>query len=371
MTSARGKADATTAPSATGTASVSGATGTTPSPGATGTIPGAGGTGATPGPGAIGTTKVAGATGTTPGPGATDSTPAPRSAGTAGGGARPRFGVNTFIWRSPFSTATDLDLVGRAAQLGAQVFEVAVEDLDLVDGATLRTELDRHGLGAVVCGAFGPDRDVGSSDRVVAERTKAYVVGLINVAVALGAEVVCGPIYGSVGLARPLPPEERRAEFDRVAGSLRELATEAGKRGVRLALEPLNRFETDRVNIVEQGLALCDAVGSDAVGLHLDTFHMHLEEKDSAAAVRRAGQRLFHFHACENDRGVPGTGQVAWIPILRALRESGYAGDIVIESFTPAVASIAAAVCLWRDVAPDQDSIAREGLRFLRGAWRH
>lgn len=281
----------------------------------------------------------------------------------------PRFGVNTFIWRSPFTTASDLDLVGHAASLGADVFEVAVEDLHLVDGRALRAELDRHALGAVVCGAFGPGRDVGSADPVVASGTKAYVVGLFELAVTLGARVVCGPSYGSVGLARRLSPGERRAELDRTAAGLRELAREAERRGVVLALETLNRFETDRLNIVEQGLALCDAVGSDAVGLHLDTFHMHLEEKDSAAAIRRAGQRLYHFHACENDRGVPGTGQVAWLPVLAALHESGYRGDIVIESFTPAVESIAAAVCMWRDVAPDQDTIARAGLAFLREKW--
>ncbi len=279
---------------------------------------------------------------------------------------RPAFGVNSFIWRSPFSTARDLELVGHAAALGAEVFEVAVEDPALVDGPALATELRRHGLGAVVCGAFGPGRDVGSAEPAVRERTKAYVIDLMELAVQLGAGVVCGPIYGSVGLARRLPDDERRAEMDRVAGSLRELAAEASGRGLRLALETLNRFETDRLNTVDQALRLCDEVGSDAVGLHLDTFHMHLEEKDSAAAVRRAGSRLFHVHACENDRGVPGSGQVAWAAVMAALDQSGYRGDVVIESFTPEVASIAAAVCLWREVAPDQDSIARDGLAFLK-----
>ncbi|HZJ09977.1 MAG TPA: sugar phosphate isomerase/epimerase family protein [Trueperaceae bacterium] len=292
-----------------------------------------------------------------------------RGGDSAAAGSGPRFGANTFIWRSPFTTASDLDLVGHAAELGAEVLEVAVEELDLVDGAALRAELDRHGIGAAVCGAFGPGRDVGSADRAVAESTKAYVVGLMDLAVTLGARVICGPIYGSVGLARRLPPDERSAEFDRVAASLRELAQEATGRGVVLALEVLNRFETDRLNTVEQGLKLCDAVGSDAVGLHLDTFHMHLEEKDSPDAVRRAGQRLYHLHASENDRGVPGTGQVAWRSIMAVLADGAYAGDIIIESFTPEVESIAAAVALWREVAPDQDSIVRDGLRFLRGAW--
>ena len=93
---------------------------------------------------------------------------------------------------------------------------------------------------------------------------------------------------------------------------------------------------------------------------------MHLEEKDSGAAIRAAGDRVFHVHACENDRGVPGTGQVDWEGVFRALKEIGYDGDVVIESFTPEVKSIARAVCIWREIAPDQDTIVREGTAFLR-----
>ena len=279
-----------------------------------------------------------------------------------------RLGVNTFIWRSPFRTDRDLDLVGHAADLGAEVFEIAVEDPELVAAAPLAQALRGRGLHAIVCGAYGPGRDVGDPDPAVRASTLAYVARLVRLAEALGADLVAGPAYGSVGLARPLPPEERAAERARVVASLREAAEDAAAHGIRLALEPLNRFETDRINTVEQGLRLCEDVGHDAIGLHLDTFHLHLEERDSAAAVRAAAEagRLFHVHACENDRGVPGRGQVAWDGIARALRESAFAGDVVIESFTPAVTSIAGAVRLWRPVAPDQDTIAREGLAFLR-----
>ncbi|MBA2667384.1 MAG: sugar phosphate isomerase/epimerase [Trueperaceae bacterium] len=282
----------------------------------------------------------------------------------------PGMGHNTFIWRSPFSTASDLDLVDHVAALGAEVLEIAVEEPSLVEGAALAAALDARGLGAVVCGAFGPERDVGALDPATRERTLSYLVALFDLAARIGADLVVGPAFGSVGLARPLPPEERRAERDRVVQALREVAPEAASRGVRLALEPLNRFETDRINTARQGLDLCDDVGHDAVGLLLDSFHMHLEEKSSGAALRSAGDRLFHVHASENDRGVPGTGQVAWREIATALQETDYRGYVVIESFTPAVTSIAGAVCLWREVAPSQDAIAADGLAFLRSLWR-
>jgi D-psicose/D-tagatose/L-ribulose 3-epimerase len=131
-------------------------------------------------------------------------------------------------------------------------------------------------------------------------------------------------------------------------------------------MEPLNRFETDMMNVVSQGLQFIDETGMENVGLHLDSFHMHLEEKNSAQAIRQAGSSVFHFHACENDRGVPGTGQVWWTEIAQALREIDYQGPVVIESFTNQVKEIARSVCIWREIAPSQDAIAEQGLRFLK-----
>jgi D-psicose/D-tagatose/L-ribulose 3-epimerase len=102
------------------------------------------------------------------------------------------------------------------------------------------------------------------------------------------------------------------------------------------------------------------------VGLHLDTFHMNLEEKNSGDAIRLADDKIFHFHACENDRGVPGSGQVHWDAVAQALRDVHYQGPVVIESFTSQVKEIARAVCIWREIAPSQDAIAVDGLKFLK-----
>ena len=277
-----------------------------------------------------------------------------------------RFGVNTFVWESPLTTARVEALADKAVQLGFDVLELACEDTALLDFPQVRDALAARGLEPVVCGAFGPGRDISSDDASARQGGFAYIRQLIDAAAVVGARIVCGPMYSQTGKARLLPDDARRAERRRAASALKELADYAAERGVRLALEPLNRFETDMINTVQQGMDFLAEVDHPAVGLHLDTFHMHIEEKSSADAVRLAGDRLFHFHACENDRGIPGTGQVAWKSIASALREIGYQGAVVIESFTPAVRSIAQAVCLWRPIAPDQDSIAREGLRFLR-----
>lgn len=283
-----------------------------------------------------------------------------------------KFGVNTFNFVSPFRTAADLPLLDRVKTMGFDLIEVAFEDPATLDVAALADYAAGVGLGVLACGVFGPGRNLVSADNHERAATADYIRGLIDAAARLAptlgglTPVVGGPMYGAVGKTPAPDRDARQRERDLAAAELRPLAAYAGDHGVRLALEALNRFETDLVNIVDQGLAMVEAIGSPHVGLHLDTFHMHLEERNAGDAIRLAGERLYHFHACENDRGVPGRGQVRWPGVAAALGDVGYDGAVVIESFTPAVTSIARAVCIWRDVAPDQDTIAREGLRFLR-----
>ncbi|MGB2963606.1 MAG: sugar phosphate isomerase/epimerase [Anaerolineales bacterium] len=277
-----------------------------------------------------------------------------------------RFGANTFIWRSPFSTKTDLDLIQKVEQFGFDLIEIAVEDPALIDLDELEAALVQNGLGVVTGGVYGPGRNISSLDEKERMAARDYLMWMIDAAQRLGSDVVNGPMYSAVGKARLEDPADREKEWNFAVEGLKGVCGYAAERGVKLAFEPLNRFETDLINVVDQGLKLIEDVGAPNLGFHLDTFHMHLEEKDSAAAIRKAGDRLFHFHACENDRGVPGAGQVNWQSIFQALVEIGYNGNIVIESFTPEVKSIARAVCIWREIAPDQDTIAREGLRFIK-----
>jgi D-psicose/D-tagatose/L-ribulose 3-epimerase len=277
-----------------------------------------------------------------------------------------RFGANTFIWRSPFSTSSDLDLIPKLKGMGFDLIEIAVEDPALVDLEALKEVLEKHEMGMVTGGVYGPGRNISSLDRTEREAAKGYLRWMIVAAQQLGSDVVNGPMYSAVGKPRLEEASDREKEWRFAVEGLQEMAEYAGERDVKLAFEPLNRFETDLINVVDQGLELIDEVGLPNLGFHLDTFHMHLEEKDSSEAIRKAGDRIFYFHACENDRGVPGTGQVQWEEVFTALNDVGYDGSIVIESFTPLVKSIARAVCIWREIAPSQDAIANEGLNFLK-----
>src|SRR5262249_37634733 len=142
----------------------------------------------------------------------------------------------------------------------------------------------------------------------------------------------------------------------------------AADHGRVIALEPVNRFETDFINTCEQGLAMIHDVGSPALKLHLDTFHMNIEEKDPAASIRQAGRYLGHVHGCGCDRGTPGNDHIDWNSIAAALKKINYQGDVVIESFPSNVEVIARAASIWRQLEPTRDEIAYKGLQFLKKA---
>jgi len=276
-----------------------------------------------------------------------------------------KFGASTFIWASPFSNAT-LDLVDKVADLGFDLIEVCVEDPSTIDTAAIRKRIEKAGIGATVCGAFGPDRDMSADNAETRRNAIAYVKRCADIAGELGANIVVGPMYSAVGRTRMAEPAERKAQRGLAADSIREAADHAEKIGVRLAIEPLNRFETDMINTVDQGIALVEEIGRKNVGLLLDTFHMNIEEKDIPAALRRAGKHIFEFHACSSDRGTPGEDHLDWPGIVKALADAGYDGDVVIEAFTPKIKEIARAVSIWRPLAESEDALAGNGLAHLK-----
>jgi len=277
-----------------------------------------------------------------------------------------KFGVSTFVWISPCTTESIEALAPKVRSIGFDILELAVENPELLDIPAIKTTLHKNNLDGIMCGVFGPDRNLCSFDPKLRENARKYIQWMIDAAAEIGSATVCGPMYSSVGKDHLEDSEARRKEWNLAVEELRGMADYAQGKGVKLALELLNRFETDMLNTVKQGINFIREVGCDNIGFHLDTFHMHLEEKSSPEAIRLAGDKIFHFHACENDRGVPGTGQVHWQEIGTALKSVNYQGPVVIESFTAEVKEIARAVNIWREIAPSQDAIAQQGLQFLK-----
>jgi D-psicose/D-tagatose/L-ribulose 3-epimerase len=230
----------------------------------------------------------------------------------------------------------------------------------------VKAAADKAGLAiGSICACMGPGRDFrGTAEEQATAMT--YCKALVDQAAIMGCPRLIGPIYSVVGKADAVEPEQQKVEFALVVKNLKVLAAFAATRDITLCIEPLNRFETDFLNTTDKGLALIKAVGAKNVVLHLDTFHMNIEEKNQAAAILKAGKHLGHFHACGSDRGTPGGDHIDWKPIVAALKKIGYQGDVVIESFTTDVKVIARAAAIWRKIEPKRDDIAVKGLANLK-----
>jgi len=275
------------------------------------------------------------------------------------------FGASTWLWTSPFRS-TDVELLKSIAALGFQAVELPIEDPALVDAAALKPVLEDLGLQAHVCGAFGPGRDLTNPDATVRANTRQYIDACLDIAATLNARNFAGPMYSQVGKARQLPPDERQREWDLAVAELKLVSASAADRGLCLALEPINRFETDLVNTTADSLRMIREIDHPAAKVMIDTFHMTIEEADLGAAIRAAGKDLIHVQVSENHRGVTGTGLTPWVSFRDALVEIGYSGSIVIESFTPDNRDLAGAVCIWKRFTPTQDEFASRGLAFLK-----
>ena len=276
-----------------------------------------------------------------------------------------KFGINTYLFSSPF-TNESISFFPQFKAWGFDFVEIAIEEPSNINAELIRKALDDNDLECrSVCAATGPGRDL-RGNRKEQVTSMEYVQTLIDIAPMLGSQLVAGPIYSAVGRAELVDEDKKAKQWKTVVKNLTFLADYAANNGVKLALEPLNRYETDFINTCEQVMALINDVGSDALMVHLDSFHMNLEEKDPALAIKRAGDKLALLHASGSDRGTPGGDQINWDRIFAALDNINYQGDIVIESFTPDVKIIAKAASIWRQVEPSKEAIAVDGLQFLR-----
>ena len=192
-----------------------------------------------------------------------------------------KFGVNSFVWVSPCTTAAVIELAPKVKGMGFDILEIACENPTLLDIAAIRKTLAANQLSTIICSVLGPDRNISSYDPAIRDNARQYVLWLIDAADQLGSQVVCGPLYSAVGKAHLEDSAAREKEWALAVSEIGEMADVAAGKGVRLAFEPLNRFETDMINTVSQGMRFIKDVGRENVGFHLDTFHMHLEEKNS------------------------------------------------------------------------------------------
>ncbi len=280
-----------------------------------------------------------------------------------------KFGINTFLFTSPFTNAS-AKLFPKFKAWGFDGVEIAIENPADIDAGFVKAQLDRHGMVCTsVCACFPPSRDLRGT-KTQQRASVVYLKRLVDIADVLGTNIVMGPLYSATGRADAVPVGEYKKQWFTVRGHLKTICAYAEANGKIICMEPLNRFETDFINTVEQGLQMICEVKSPALKLLLDTFHMNIEEKNPAAAIRRAGKHVGHIHASASDRGTPGNDHVDWRGVAAALREIQYEGAVVIESFTQDVKVIARAAAIWRKIEPRRDDIASKGLVFLKKTFK-
>ncbi len=275
-------------------------------------------------------------------------------------------GMNLFLWTDSVQE-THLPLIEKLAKLGYQSVEVPVFAGDPEHFRKIGKRIAEMGLKTTSVLAMGSDTNPASPDAAIRKAAADSLKAAIDRSQALGSHILCGPLHSALGVFSGHGPT--KTELKNSAAVLKSVGNHAKKAKVTLAVEYLNRFEAYLLTTMADTVAYIDAIDHPNIGLMFDTFHAHIEEKDSVAALQLTGDRLVHVHLSESDRGTPGTGQIAWTPVMRELRRRNYQGSLTIESFGRALPNLAAATRVWRDFFPSQDDVAIRGQQFLRAAW--
>jgi D-psicose/D-tagatose/L-ribulose 3-epimerase len=276
-----------------------------------------------------------------------------------------KIGINTLLWTAGFNES-HLPLLPRIKKWGFDGVEVATFSFDGFPAARIGQACRDEGLAFTLCSAL-----TGSMSLVGDEAGEArdFLRKGIAAAAMMGADTFVGPFCAPVG--QLLGRRRTEAEWSHAVEGLQLIVPDLESAGVTMAIEPLNRFETYFLNTIADGVRLCEAVGSSRIGLLYDTFHCNIEERDPVASFTQAAGRIAHVHTCENDRGIPGSGHVDWVRLFQAIHAARYDRWLVIESFGFSIPEIAAAACIWRDLADNAEDIASEGVRFLRRGLTH
>lgn len=274
-----------------------------------------------------------------------------------------RFGVNSLLFTDTF-LERDLALLDRTRSMGFDVLEIAPVDPDRFPAGAVRQAARDAGMAVNMNFALPADANTISPDPAVRKRGVDLSRKVVDLCLEAGAGIYCGANYCAWKYFTGKPRSEDEWKWG--VECYRQIAEHAAGAGdLLLAVETLNRFESHFLNTAADARRFVDEVGMPNAAVHLDTFHMIREEDDMGAAIRACGDRLGYFHACGSQRGIPGRDLVPWVETLTAVRDVGYDDCITVESFHPDL-SLAPLVAVWRHFAESPETLATEGLAFLR-----
>jgi D-psicose/D-tagatose/L-ribulose 3-epimerase len=276
--------------------------------------------------------------------------------------------MNLLLWTTHVTDQHDA-ILDQIKDLGFDAVEVPIFDTaDLAPFTRLGKRIKALGLGTTAVTVMGAESNPISPDPKIRDAAVAHLDRVMECGQAFGCEVLCGPIHSAIGVFSNEAPTED--EFKYGVETLQRAAEKAQSRGIQMAVEYLNRFEIYFLTTAAQTARFVRAVDHPSCKMMYDSFHAHIEEKDQARAIASCAAETIHVHVSENDRGIPGSGQVHWDNFFQGLSQSGYNGYLTIEAFGRALPALAAATRVWRDLFPDPMGLCRDGLAFIRSRVR-
>jgi D-psicose/D-tagatose/L-ribulose 3-epimerase len=272
-----------------------------------------------------------------------------------------RIGMHASLWAAAWTREAAELALPEASEHGLEIIEFPLLEPNKIDAPHSRKLFEKYGIEPTASLCLPED----AMAQLYPEKAESFLIKALDKAHEVGSTFLGGVTYSALGFRSGLPPT--RGEYENMAKALKPAARHARQLGITLGIEPCNRYETHLLNTSGQSLQFLDLLNEPNVTIHLDTYHMNIEEKGISAGFRAAGDRCAYVHLSESDRGVPGTGTIDWDEIFRTLAETGFKGRLVIESFVTLPSEIAAALSVWRPVARDRQEILEKGVPFLKG----
>lgn len=277
-----------------------------------------------------------------------------------------KLGLNTWLWAVTFGEE-DLYCIDEIARLGAEAIDLSVNDPFHFPAAKAAEKLKQYDMEVIVTTAMSKEYNAISPDPKEREAALVYMKKLLDVAHEVGAKIVGGVNYVGSGYHTGKPRTQQEIDWD--VEYLKQASEYAAQYGITIALEAIKRFESHFLNRAEQALELIDLVGADNIKVHLDTFHMNIEEDDIPGAIRLCGDKLAYMHLVDSNRGTPGMGHIPWLEVFKALKDIDYHGAGCVETFNPQrLDEIAPLTYLTRRFADTPEELAEQGLRYLKAA---
>jgi D-psicose/D-tagatose/L-ribulose 3-epimerase len=275
-----------------------------------------------------------------------------------------KLGVHALVWVGGWSHKECESAISKSAELGFDYIEIPALDPSSIDTKYTLAQLEKYGIGATVSLGLPLNCDISSEDPEIVARGEVLLNDALRLTGEIGATHMCGILYS--GFAKYMQPKTERG-VQNSAEVLFRIAEKAKLENIAIGLEVVNRYETNLLNTGAEGVEMVKRIGSDNVYVHLDTYHMHIEESGLSNAIRACGDHLGYFHVGESHRGYLGSGNIDFQDTFRALAEISYSGPITFESFSSSVVSadLSNILGIWRNLWEDSEDLAQHAKTFI------